>query len=46
MRVWDAPTRLFHWAVTLLVMVSYVSIRLGRVELHLLYFFFIVTLLM
>jgi cytochrome b len=27
MRVWDAPTRLFHWAIVLLVAVSYFSIK-------------------
>ncbi len=27
MKVWDGPTRLFHWAIVLLVAVSYVSIK-------------------
>jgi cytochrome b len=27
MRVWDAPTRLFHWAVVLLIAASYVTIK-------------------
>ena len=27
MRVWDAPTRLFHWAIVALVAVSYFSIK-------------------
>ena len=34
MRVWDAPTRLFHWAIVILVAVSYASIQLNRIELH------------
>ena len=34
MRVWDAPTRLFHWAIVLLLITSYVSIKLDRVTLH------------
>ena len=29
MRVWDLPTRLFHWLVVLLVAVSYVSVSLA-----------------
>ena len=36
MRVWDLPTRLFHWAVTLLIVTSYVSVQLDRIQLHLL----------
>jgi cytochrome b len=27
MKVWDAPTRLFHWAIVLLVAASYVTIK-------------------
>ncbi len=34
MRVWDAPTRLFHWLIVLLIAVSYVSINLNWVSLH------------
>ena len=34
-RVWDAPTRLFHWAIVLLIAVSYFSIRFDNVGLHL-----------
>ena len=36
MRVWDAPTRLFHGAIILLVAFSYISIRQGWFQLHLL----------
>ncbi len=34
MRVWDAPTRLFHWAIVLLLIVSYVSVETDRMSLH------------
>jgi cytochrome b len=27
MKVWDAPTRLFHWAIVLLIATSYVTIK-------------------
>jgi cytochrome b len=36
MRVWDAPTRLFHWLLAALVVFSYVSIRLNWLDLHML----------
>jgi cytochrome b len=32
MRVWDAPTRLFHWAVVLLIAASYVTIKFASGE--------------
>ncbi len=34
MRVWDAPTRLFHWAIVVLIAVSYFSMKFDNVELH------------
>jgi cytochrome b len=34
MRVWDAPTRLFHWLLVGLVVFSYVSIRLNWLDWH------------
>lgn len=34
MRVWDAPTRLFHWAIVLLVIVSYVSVQNDYMTVH------------
>ena len=34
MRVWDAPTRLFHAATVLLIIYSTITFRLGRMELH------------
>ena len=36
MRVWDGPTRLFHWAIVLLVAFSYVSVENGWIEYHIL----------
>ncbi|MEP9347965.1 cytochrome b/b6 domain-containing protein [Xanthobacter sp. KR7-225] len=33
-RVWDAPTRLFHWSIVLLVAFSYASARTGRIDWH------------
>lgn len=46
MKVWDAPTRLFHWAVVLLIICSYVSNRLDRMELHMLFGYAMLTLLL
>jgi cytochrome b len=46
MRVWDLPTRLFHWAIVLLVAVSYVSVRLGNMRLHFLSGLSVLTLLL
>ncbi|MCW3476501.1 cytochrome b/b6 domain-containing protein [Limobrevibacterium gyesilva] len=45
MRVWDAPTRLFHWLLVILVVLSYVSTRLSWMDLHLLSGYAILTLL-
>jgi len=36
MRVWDAPTRLFHWLLVVLVVFSYASIKLNWLDLHIL----------
>ncbi len=46
MRVWDAPTRLFHWAVTLLIAVSYLTSRFDKLEAHLLSGYTLLTLLL
>ena len=46
MKVWDAPTRLFHWAIVLLVAFSYVSVKQGWVELHFLSGYTLLTLLL
>jgi len=34
MRVWDLPTRLFHWLLVLLIPASYVSMKLNKMDLH------------
>lgn len=36
MRVWDAPVRLFHWAIVVLIAVSYFSIQQDNLDLHIL----------
>lgn len=46
MKVWDAPTRLFHWAIVLLVAFSYATIRFDRTDLHLLSGYTILALLL
>ena len=46
MKVWDAPTRLFHWAVVVLVAVSYFSARFGPINLHFLSGYTLLTLLL
>jgi cytochrome b len=35
-RVWDLPTRLFHWALVVLLAVSYVTGQMGRLDWHML----------
>ncbi len=35
MRVWDAPTRLFHWLLVVLLPADYATARLGWMDLHL-----------
>lgn len=34
MKVWDAPTRLFHWAVVLLVAFSYLAVEMDWMKWH------------
>jgi cytochrome b len=34
MRVWDLPTRLFHWLLVMVLPCSYVSMRLNLMDLH------------
>ena len=34
MRVWDLPTRLFHWTIVLLIAVSYFSVQYDRMDIH------------
>jgi cytochrome b len=45
MRVWDAPTRLFHWLIVLLIAASYVTVRKNWMDLHLLSGYAMLTLL-
>lgn len=33
-RVWDLPTRLFHWALVVLLVFSFVTGQMGRLEWH------------
>lgn len=33
-KVWDAPIRMFHWTLVLLVATSYATARLGRIDWH------------
>ena len=46
MRVWDSPTRLFHWAIVLLIAFSYVSIQKDWLQLHFLSGYAILALLL
>lgn len=34
MRIWDLPTRLFHWALAALLVVSYLSAQFDALSLH------------
>ena len=46
LRVWDAPTRLFHWAIVLLIATSYVTVHKGWMKLHMLSGYTILTLVL
>ncbi len=46
MRVWDAPTRLFHWAIVLLVLTSFASVEANWMQVHLLSGYTVLTLLL
>ena len=46
MRVWDAPTRLFHWAIVALLGVSWLSESRGWMELHFLSGYSVIALLL
>ena len=46
MRVWDAPTRLFHWALVLLIAVSYAAISFDWIALHLISGYCVIGLLL
>ncbi len=45
MRVWDAPTRLFHWMVVLLIIVSFVTAKMEWVTAHFISGYTMMTLL-
>jgi cytochrome b len=45
-RVWDAPTRLFHWAIVGLIGVSWLSESLGWMTIHFLSGYSIIALLL
>lgn len=36
MRIWDLPTRLFHWLLVVLIIASYLTIKLNMIPLHML----------
>jgi cytochrome b len=46
MKVWDAPTRLFHWAVVLLVIVSFITAQLDWMRAHLISGYIMLTALL
>jgi len=46
MRVWDAPTRLFHWAIALLVLFSFVSVQANWMPAHLISGYCVLALLL
>jgi cytochrome b len=46
MRIWDAPTRLFHWTLVLLVAFSYLAIQMSWMKLHFLSGYTILALLL
>lgn len=46
MKVWDAPTRLFHWALVLLVAGAYATIQLGWIDWHFRFGYAILALLL
>jgi cytochrome b len=45
-QVWDAPTRLFHWAIVVLLCTSWLAERRGWTELHFLSGYSILALLL
>ena len=46
MRVWDLPTRLFHWAIVLLVATSYLTYRFDQMRYHVLSGYAVLALLL
>jgi cytochrome b len=45
-RVWDAPTRLFHWAIVVLIGASWLSESLGWMTIHFISGYSIIALLL
>lgn len=45
-KVWDAPTRLFHWSIVVLVATSYATGRMGLIDWHFLSGYAILALLL
>ena len=45
-RVWDAPTRLFHWAIVVLLCISWLTESRGWMELHFLAGYSVLALLL
>jgi len=46
MRVWDAPTRLFHWAIVLLVTFSYIAAQREWTQYHFVSGYMVLALLL
>ncbi|HEY2131375.1 MAG TPA: cytochrome b/b6 domain-containing protein [Acetobacteraceae bacterium] len=46
MRVWDAPMRLFHWAIVVLIVTSFIAIKMDHTKLHLLSGYAVLTLVL
>src|ERR1035437_4467822 len=46
MRIWDARTRLFYWAIVLLGMLSYISVHAGWMSIHLVSGYVVLALLL
>ncbi len=46
MRIWDSPTRLFHWVLVILLVTCYVAIQFDNMNLHMLSGYCVATLLL
>ncbi len=46
LRVWDLPTRFFHWALVALVATSVVSVKAGKMDIHMLSGYSVLALLL
>src|SRR5271154_2539662 len=46
MRIWDLPTRLFHWTLVILILTSWLSAQLDWMRLHIWCGFAVLTLLL